>query len=192
MGVMDGVVARVGHMLRPIHAGDDKLARHRLHPATAPSLEVTSPAFLQGSPIPRPYTKDGADMSPPLVIGNVPPSAQELVLICEDPDAPAPKPFLHWLAYGLSPQTAQLPEGVAKTSHLAELHVHQGTNGFRTYGYGGPSPPRGHGVHHYHFQVFALDSPLLLSSSPSREEVLRAMSDHVVAHGSLVGTYERT
>ncbi|MCV4683952.1 YbhB/YbcL family Raf kinase inhibitor-like protein, partial [Escherichia coli] len=79
---------------------------------------------------------------------------REVALICEDPDAPTPKPFVHWVLYKIPADTTSLEEGSPPPGSL------EGANDFGNVGYGGPMPPRGHGAHRYHFRVYALDSPL--------------------------------
>src|SRR5205807_9969895 len=109
-----------------------------------------------------------------------------------DPDAPMPKPFLHWIMAGLEPQTQGLPEAVSKERQPGELHgAVQGDNSSKYAGYTGPIPPKGHGTHHYHFELFALDQPLGASDAPDRDALMKAMAGHVVAYGEVVGTYER-
>ena len=60
-----------------------------------------------------------------------------------------------------------------------------------TKGYTGPCPPKGNGVHHYHFKLFALDATLDLPSGVDKHTLLEAISGHVLARGELVGTYHR-
>jgi Raf kinase inhibitor-like YbhB/YbcL family protein len=97
----------------------------------------------------------------------------------EDPDAPTPMPFVHWLVHGLSPTTTLVSGG--KTGKTTMRHDR----------FDGPAPPPGHGPHHYHFQVFALDRELGLDDGVGRTELLDAMEGHVIAAGEIVGIYER-
>lgn len=155
------------------------------------TITVTSSAFKQGEPVPKKYSGEGQNISPPLSWSGVPDSAAELVLICEDPDAPRGI-FTHWVLCNMSPQTTSLPEGVKP---VAEPPVPaggvQGRNGGEKLGYTGPLPPPGHGVHHYHFRLFALDRALKLRSGLTREQVMIAIHGHVICEGEIVGTYER-
>ncbi|MFQ6048284.1 MAG: YbhB/YbcL family Raf kinase inhibitor-like protein [Phycisphaerae bacterium] len=155
-------------------------------------ITVTSSAFESGQAIPRKYTGDGADLSPPLAWSNLPPQTRELALICDDPDAPTRQPWSHWVLYKIPPTTSALPEGVEKTARPPQLPgALQGSNSWGKIGYGGPAPPRGHGTHHYHFRVYALDSPLPDREGMNRQQLLDAMKGHVLAQGELVGTYAR-
>jgi Raf kinase inhibitor-like YbhB/YbcL family protein len=175
--------------LRPFYAGDDKLASHKL-PATG-TMGLESSAFGHDTVIPSKYSGEAENLSPPLSWSGVPTAAAELVLVCEDPDAPFPQPFLHWLAYGISPRLTGLAEGVPTVEFPVIGGMKQAKNGGNDFGYTGPMPPPGHGVHHYHFQLFALDKRLELPGEVEREELLEAMAGHVLAEGTLVGRYER-
>ncbi|MFH1748266.1 MAG: YbhB/YbcL family Raf kinase inhibitor-like protein [Planctomycetota bacterium] len=147
-------------------------------------LVIQTTAFDAGKPIPRKYTGDGEDVSPPLTWTGVPAEAQELALICDDPDAPRPEPWVHWVIYKIPADTTGLPEGVPAGAL-------QGPNSWPTTGYRGPAPPRGHGVHHYHFKLYALDSILDLPPGLTKDQLLQRMAGHIIAEGELVGTYER-
>ena len=114
-------------------------------------LEIQSPAFATGAPIPKEYTQQGSDMSPPLEITNIPKGTQSLVLVCVDPDAPDPEApkltFVHWVAYNLPAQDLSIPEG-ADLENLFPGSC-EGVNGRGTVGYIGPKPPIG--THRYFF-----------------------------------------
>lgn len=159
------------------------------------AMQLTSPAFSHGGPIPRRYTGEGEDLSPPLQWSGVPEGTQELALICDDPDAPTPEPWVHWVLYKIPPQTTSLPEGLPKTAQLSEpAGAMQGKNSWttgQTIGYRGPMPPPGHGVHHYHFTLYALDRPLSLSPGESKKNLLQKMQGHILATATLIGTYQR-
>jgi Raf kinase inhibitor-like YbhB/YbcL family protein len=191
MGITDTIKHGIGKMLRPVHAGDDKLAAKRLKRSSVPELEVSSPAFSPNGAIPKRYTKDGVDVSPPLRWSSPPAGTREIVVIVEDPDAPFPKPYVHWLAHGVAPATTELPEGLPKARDVSTPPLRQLRNSDRREGWAGPAPPHGHGVHHYHFQVFALSEPLRNFVGSEREALVDAMRGHVLAYGDLVGTYER-
>ena len=159
------------------------------------AMTVTSPAFAPGEAIPRKYTGEGEDRSPPLAWTGVPPEAVELAMICDDPDAPTSEPWVHWVWYRLDASVTGLPEGLPPHAQLeSPVHLCQGRQSWssgRTVGYRGPMPPPGHGVHHYHFKLYALDQKLDLPPGATKSELLQAMRGHVVATGELVGTYER-
>jgi Raf kinase inhibitor-like YbhB/YbcL family protein len=155
-------------------------------------ITLSSPAFTEGHEIPRKYTGDGEDVTPPLSWSRIPPGAKELALIVDDPDAPTDEPWVHWILYKIPAQTDSLAEGIAKTSAPGSpAGAVQGKNSWGKIGYGGPAPPRGHGVHHYHFKLYVLDAPLDLQAGLDKHELLNAMSGHVLGHGELVGTYKR-
>ncbi|MEI8198307.1 MAG: YbhB/YbcL family Raf kinase inhibitor-like protein, partial [Phycisphaerae bacterium] len=108
------------------------------------------------------------------------------------PDAPTPQPWVHWVLYKIPPTLTGLPAGIAGAATLNDPRgALQGQNSFSKIGYNGPMPPRGHGLHHYHFKLYALDQPLPLAPGLSKEAVLAAMRGHVIGEGELIGTYER-
>ena len=124
--------------------------------------------------------------------GRACPSRRELALIMDDPDAPTPEPWVHWVMYNLPPATERLPEGVRSIARPSSVAgAIQGKNSWNTVGYRGPSPPKGHGVHHYHFRLYALDQPLDLGEGLDKASLLKAIEGHVVAEGVLTGTYQR-
>ena len=147
-------------------------------------MQLTSEAFKPNGRIPKMYTGEGADVSPPLAWSGAPAATREFVLICDDPDAPTPEPWVHWVVYGISPTVTALPQGNA-------LGAKEGRNSWGRIGYGGPMPPPGHGVHHYHFRLYAMDRPLDLPPGADKKAVLAAMKGHVLAEAELVGKYER-
>lgn len=158
-------------------------------------LTVTSPAFAAGQPIPQRYTGDGQDVSPPLEWTGLPDQTRQLALVCDDPDAPTPQPWVHWVLYGLSHQAGALAEGIRPAPVLDDPPgARQGKNSWssgRTIGYRGPAPPPGHGTHHYHFKLYALDAELDLPAGIDKATLLSRIEGHILAQGELVGTYER-
>lgn len=159
-------------------------------------MQLTSPAFRRNEPIPLRYTGEGSDVSPPLEWSYVPEGARAFALSCEDPDAPVRQgkehPFAHWLIYNIPARVSALPEGLAhREMLLLPVLATQGRNSFGKIGYNGPMPPPGHGVHRYHFTLFALSSGIPMASGMRREAFLLAVQGHVLATADLTGTYER-
>jgi len=151
------------------------------------TIEVTSTAFEEGGMIPKKYTCDGPDVSPPLKFDKVPENTQGLVLICDDPDAPVGT-WVHWVLYDIPAATRELKENIPPDKKLKGGGVH-GINDFRKLGYGGPCPPSG--THRYFFKVYALDTMLNLKSGYTKKQVEGAMRGHVLAQGQLMGKYKR-
>ena len=159
---------------------------------TTTAIILTSGAFNSNAPIPKKHTGEGKDVSPPLQWSGVPAEAQELALICDDPDAPRAEPWVHWVIYAIPASVHELPEGVPQTRKLDKpIQAFQGVNDFGKIGYGGPMPPRGHGDHHYHFKLFALDTPLNLQPGATSKQLMDAMKGHIISETTLTGTYER-
>lgn len=146
-------------------------------------MNISSPAFAQGERIPVRHTGEGEDVSPALAWTGLPEGTQELCLLCEDPDAPRPQPWVHWLVAGLPPSLKGLTEG-QKTGV-------QGVTDFGEPGWGGPMPPRGHGTHRYYFKLYALKRPSGMHSRFSKQDLLAAIQGHVLAEAEMMGTYDR-
>jgi Raf kinase inhibitor-like YbhB/YbcL family protein len=151
-------------------------------------MELVSGAFDSGDSIPRKYTCDGDNISPPLSWRFVPDEANALVLVCDDPDAPE-GPFVHWVLYDLPVDIRRLEEDVPRKGRLASGGV-QGRNGSGKIGYSGPCPPRG-SAHHYYFRLYALDQALNLPPGASRQQVLNRIEGHVLDNARLLGLYGR-
>jgi Raf kinase inhibitor-like YbhB/YbcL family protein len=159
------------------------------------TVQITSSAFAQGHPIPKKYTGEGVDVSPPLSWSSLPEGTKELALICDDPDASQAEPWVHWVIYKIPAEVKGLPEGVPRKSRLKEPHgAVQGKNSWpaaEAIGYRGPYPPPGHGVHHYYFKLYALDAPLTEEPGLDKKALMEKIQAHVLAEGVLMGTYER-
>ncbi|MCY1552071.1 hypothetical protein D9M68_884460 [compost metagenome] len=153
-------------------------------------MTLSSAAFPDRGAIPRRYTCEGEDISPPLEWSGVPPGSESLVLIVDDPDAPdpaAPKmTWVHWLLYNLPPTTGELAED-PQTLPPGTL---QGRNDWRKTGYGGPCPPIG--SHRYFHKLYALDCVLADLGRPTKAQLESAMQGHVLAQAELIGTYCKT
>jgi Raf kinase inhibitor-like YbhB/YbcL family protein len=157
------------------------------------TITFTSSPFKAGESIPKKYTGEGEDVSPPLAWSSVPHGARELALICDDPDAPNGT-WVHWVIYKIPATTKSLPEGIPRDARPSTpAGALQGTNSWDSdnIGYRGPMPPPGHGVHHYHFKLYALDKPLDLKPGIDKKSLLAAMQGHIIGQGEIVGTYER-
>ncbi|QRM33439.1 YbhB/YbcL family Raf kinase inhibitor-like protein [Microvirga sp. VF16] len=152
------------------------------------SLTITSPAFRNGEVIPTRYTRDCENLSPPLEWRDAPPETKSFVLLVEDPDAPSGT-FRHWAIYNIPSSEAGLPEGVSAQGRSG---AKEGVNGFRNARYDGPQPPKGHGPHHYHFRLAALDAERLdIPASTRAEDVWARALPHIIAEAEVVGVYER-
>ncbi len=148
-------------------------------------FELTSTAFAPGEPIPRKYTCDGQNISPPLQWGDPPQGTRSFALISDDPDAPVGT-WVHWVLYNLPAETRALPEAVPSDADLPDGSRH-GQNSWRRLGYGGPCPPGG--THRYFFKLYALDTMLDLAASASKEQLLQAMEGHILAQTEVMGVY---
>jgi Raf kinase inhibitor-like YbhB/YbcL family protein len=151
-------------------------------------LQITSPAFLDGQPIPARFTCEGENISHALAWSDAPAGTRSFALINDDPDDDGPQPWVHWLAYNIPGTSRGLPENVPVSERLPDGTL-QGSNSFKKLGYGGPCPPPGTGVHHYTFTLYALDRLLPLPPNATRSQLDEAMKGHILAQTQLVGTY---
>ncbi len=143
-------------------------------------LKVKSTAFQENEMIPGKYTCEGVNISPPLDIDHIPEEAKCLALVVDDPDAPNGD-WVHWIVWN-----------IPVTHHIKENNVHgiEGMNDFRQQKYGGPCPPSG--THRYFFKVYALDALLDLPAHSNKMQLEKAMSEHILAFGELIGLYKKT
>lgn len=155
------------------------------------SFTITSPAFLHQAEIPKQYTCQGQDISPPLSWSNPPENTKSLVLIVDDPDAPDPKApkmtYVHWVLYNLPTNSKGLKEDISPTE--LPVGAEQGLNDWNTIGYGGPCPPIGR--HRYFFKLYALDAVLPKISSPTKKNIEKAMEGHIISKTEIIGTYQK-
>jgi Raf kinase inhibitor-like YbhB/YbcL family protein len=152
---------------------------------TEPYLEVTSTVLRGGVRMPRRYTADGEDQSPPLAWGAPPPATRSFAVLCDDPDGPL-RVFHHWSVWNIPADQRGLHPGITTSEDAADLR--QGRNDFDATGYRGPKPPPGP-EHHYVFRVLALDVVPDLPTGSSRKALDEAIEGHVLAEGSLVVPY---
>jgi Raf kinase inhibitor-like YbhB/YbcL family protein len=151
------------------------------------TLEIS--AFADQQPIPARHSREGGNISPPIGWRDEPRGTRSLALVVEDPDAPKGT-FRHWAAYNIPPGSHRLPEGAGCGSGATAMRM--ATNDFGNARYDGPQPPPGHGAHHYHFKLFALDvTDLGLPAHAAAQDVLAAARAHALDSAEIVGTFER-
>lgn len=192
--MLEHVPAWLGRAMAGMRAGADKLviAQGEMGGRFA-ALDLSSPAFPNGGRLPERFTADGAGASPPLNWSAPPAGTTRLALIVEDADAPAPRPLVHAIVWGLAPDAGGLADGAIAADGRGEATDGDvGRNSFLREGWLPPDPPMGHGEHRYMFQLFALDvgagDP---GATPGRDALVAAMAGHVLAAGLLTGTYSR-
>jgi len=143
-------------------------------------MKITSTAFKHNEPIPEKYTCKGRGINPPLVVSDVPETAQSLVLIVDDPDAPSGL-WTHWTAWNIDPKTTEIKENSTPSDAI------EGITSAQTNGWHPPCPPSG--THRYFFKIFALDTHLDLPSSTNPDQLKSAMQNHVFAQAELIGLF---
>jgi Raf kinase inhibitor-like YbhB/YbcL family protein len=155
---------------------------------------VESPTMSTGTMMPRDYSPDGRNVSPPLTWRGLPEGTRQLAVLCQDHGAGNPPPWVHWIIYNIPATTSGLPEGIpfdpADPMPAGLESATQGSNGWGLSMYRGPAPPGGT-VHHYDFAVFALDTELDLPPGLTRAELLEAIEGHVIGQGNMVPLYRR-
>jgi Raf kinase inhibitor-like YbhB/YbcL family protein len=144
-----------------------------------------SPAFGDQETLPGRFSRQGGNVSPPLEWSGVPDNAAELMLVCEDPDAPGSTPFLHWLVTGIPADLRSFPEGRVPPG------AHEWPNDFGQPGWGGPQPPVGDGPHRYVFRLYALEHPAHLPDRPTSTDVRRTVKELQLDSATLVGRFAR-
>lgn len=162
------------------------------------NMKLTSPTFGNNQYIPSKYTCDGVNINPPLSISGAPNGTESLVLIVDDPDAPAGT-WDHWIVWNINPIAVGITENsspaarvIKKGSVPAPTILNSAVEGITSFGkpgYGGPCPSSG--IHHYQFKLYALDIVLNLDASSGKKEIEKAMEGHILAEDLLIGLYKR-
>nr|WP_315054328.1 YbhB/YbcL family Raf kinase inhibitor-like protein [uncultured Brevundimonas sp.] len=181
------IPASLGKALGGVRAGVDKLLLNEEGGQAPETIRVESPAFADGDAIPVRFTADGEGTSPPLSWSNLPEGTKQVLVVVEDPDIPAPQPFIHLIAVFDAAVTSVGEGGLKDGSSLARLGKHS----MGGVGWLPNDPPPGHGPHHYLFQVFALNRVVDWDDKPGKDEVKTAIVKSVLAKGVLTGIYER-
>jgi len=145
-------------------------------------MKISSPVFAHNGFIPKKYTCDGSDVNPPLIFDGTPAEAKSLVLIVDDPDAPAGT-WVHWVVWDIDPKTKEIKE------NSVPEHAKQCLTDFGRSEYGGPCPPSG--THRYFFRLYALDTHPTLVRNATKGDAESAMKGHVLAKAELIGLYKR-
>jgi len=151
------------------------------------AIQLTSEVFSDGTMIPKRFTCDGEDLSPPLSWSGLPTKTGSLALICDDPDAPVGT-WDHWVLFNIPASATGLPENVSAKATLDDGSVH-GNNSWGRLGYGGPCPPGG--THRYFFKLYALDIELDLKTGATKSQLVKAIEGHILDQGQLMGKYKR-
>ena len=173
----------------PEHSGE-AITIMKVDPILPTGITVTSPAQGVDGRLADEHSAYHDNLSPPLQWTSVP-DVKAWAIVVEDPDAPQELPFIHWLIWNIEAAITRLGQGVANAARLVTPRAAiQGKNGMGGYGWFGPRPPVGHGMHHYYFQVFALDDFLPMDEDTPLNELLNALKGHTLAKGEMVATYE--
>ncbi len=146
-------------------------------------MQITVKGFGRGDKIPKKFTCDAEDISPEILIDEVPADTKSLALILDDPDAPSGL-FTHWIVYNLPPNAKIIPEGAGN-----KKEINQGINDFGTHGYRGPCPPPGK-PHRYYFTLYALNAKIS-GAIGNRAGINSAIEGKIIGKAEFMGTYGR-
>ena len=163
------------------------LFQNKAYSQESKQIQISSPAFENNKLIPKQYTCNGINISPPLSWNKIPPTTKSLALISDDPDAPMGT-WVHWIIYNMPPISKGLQEGVLPLQNFSH-DTKQGINDFKKIGYGGPCPPSG--THRYFFKLYALDTKLNLEAGATKKQLENAMKGHILAQAELTGKYKK-
>lgn len=164
-------------------------------PPPAPAMTLTSPAFADGDPIPNKFTQAGEQVSPELKWTNTPPGTQSFLLHMHDPEVARNKTTedqVHWLVWNIPATATGLPEGVPKGADLPDgSHQTSATGPV----YRGPGAPATGPMHHYTFEIYALDIKLDVQPGAdafeTRTNVMKAVQGHVLGKAVYMGLFRR-
>jgi Raf kinase inhibitor-like YbhB/YbcL family protein len=171
------------------HSSGEDIAIHKVVPRDLGRLELASSAVEDNGRIEDRFTAYYDNVSPPLAWTRLL-DATAFALIVEDPDAPSERPFVHWMIWNIPGDISSISPGLQARPKLDYPRgAIQGRNSRGGIGYFGPRPPSGHGLHHYHFELFALDKLLPMGPDTSLTELLNALKGNTIAQAELVATY---
>ncbi|CAJ1959880.1 unnamed protein product [Cylindrotheca closterium] len=167
---------------------DPTVGKEKANKAKA-AFELTCSGFANETIIPMKYARDGDNLSPPLSWSGIPDGTQSFAMIMDDPDAPTPKPWVHWIIYNIPSTQTSLTEGLKADGTMKE-----GQNSWSLSKYDGPQPPKGQ-IHLYIFKLYALDTLLFSgdtsSAGKTKEQLEQAFSGHVLAEARWTGKFSR-
>ena len=183
----------LGQMLRPLRPGVDALTGAKVARRVKQRLHVTSDAFTEGDAIPAECSADGQGKFPGISWSGLPDGTKSVALLVEDADIPFVQTVTHLIVHSIPPEITQIePGAVSKSMRTPSPHGWStGRNFLGAAGWTPPAPPPGHGAHRYAFQVFALDAVPTFSHRPGRSSLMRRIRSHIIAQGTLIGTYKR-
>lgn len=173
----------------PEHSGES-ITIMKVTPILETGIVVSSAAQQPDGRLADPHSAYHDNLSPPLRWTSAP-DVKAWAIVVEDPDAPRELPFVHWMIWNIEGGVTTLPQGLPNSPRLLTPQgAIQGRNDNGSHGWFGPRPPPGHGLHHYYFQVFALDDVLEMDEATPLNELLNALKGHTIAKGEMVATYE--
>jgi Raf kinase inhibitor-like YbhB/YbcL family protein len=166
-----------------------------------PAMMLTISGWPDGGQIPAKFTQAGEQVSPELKWTNVPAGTVSFVVNMLDPDVAIQRGTEtqpHWIFWNIPGSATGLPEGVKAGGELPDGSRQISASGPQ---YRGPGAPATGPLHHYTFEVYALDTKLDVTASTNdqpipaaletRSNVLKAMQGHVLGKAVYVGLFRR-
>lgn len=161
---------------------------HDFHPPV-PELTVESEDIEHGKTLPDAHVYAEGNTSPHLRWSGAPSGTKSYAVTCYDPDAPTASGFWHWAAFNIPADVTELPSGASGKNMPAGAVELKNDGG--TVGYIGAAPPPGHGPHHYHVVVHAVDVPSLEVPETATPAFLGFnLFSHTLGRAIIVPVYE--
>ena len=159
------------------------------------SAEIKNNARIADEQVFKGFGCTGSNISPSLTWSGAPKGTKSFAVSIYDPDAPTGSGWWHWVVFNIPASTTALPKGAGDPSkNLVPAGAIQSRTDFGGDGYGGPCPPKGHGTHHYHITVFAVDVDKLPDAQNDQASAALVGFDlhfHTLGKATLTGTYSR-
>jgi Raf kinase inhibitor-like YbhB/YbcL family protein len=197
MAILAAATAVAAQAPAPAPAGQTPAGQGGRGPASPPMV-LSTPAFPDGGVIPNRHTQvqqAERGISPQLVWTNAPAATQSFVVHMRDPEVARNRTTddqVHWLVWNIPATEKGLPEGVPEGAQLP--------NGLRQISasgavYRGPGAPASGPMHHYTFEVYALDTKIDMAPGAdaweTRRNLFKAMDGHVIGKAVMVGLFKR-
>jgi Raf kinase inhibitor-like YbhB/YbcL family protein len=163
-------------------------------------MVLTISGWADGGLIPVRFTQAGEQVSPELKWTNVPTGTVSFVVNMLDPDVAIQRGTEtqpHWIVWNIPATATGMPEGV-KAGALPDGSLQISASGPQ---YRGPGAAAAGPLHHYTFEVYALDTKIDVAPSANpqpvpaaletRAAVMKAMQGHVLGKAVYVGLFRR-
>lgn len=152
---------------------------------------LESTAFKNGERIPikhcRGYDGGRENISPSFNWVNPPADVQSFALIIHD--STSSRKWIHWAVFNIPANCSEIVENASGGNMpVGSIELN---NQFRTYGYGGPEPPKGAGEHTYIAALYALNTAVIneVNGFMSFTELNSILEGKVIEKAEISGIY---